>query len=166
MPGVVVPPNWLSPSHGVTPSLSSRWSGKSPLSFENLRTGLKRGTCNAKGQAKPSPNVKAQMTNEIQNPNDKDFITPLAPLILRGGKTRRLLRPEKAGLAMTKGIIRGGLRTARGGRTIPGHSERASAMEKPTGDGLRHQTAIFWFSILRVSTAIARAKTTFPDVAS
>jgi len=100
MPGVVVPPNWLSPSHGVTPSLSSRWSGKSPLSFENLRTGLKRGTCNDKGQAKPSPNVKAQMTNEIQNPNDKDFITPLTPLILRlrsghalrGGQAGRLPR--------------------------------------------------------------------------
>ena len=51
-------------------------------------------------------------------------------------------------------------------RTIPGHSERVSAMEKPTGDDLRHQTAIFWFSILRVSTAIARAKMTFPDAAS
>jgi len=113
----VVPPNWLSPSHGVTPSLSSRWSGKSPLSFENLRTGLKRGTCNAKGQAKPSPNVKAQMTNEIQNPNDKDFITPLAPLILRGGKTRRLLRPEKAGLAMTMGGGRGRSCTTLKGRT-------------------------------------------------
>ena len=52
------------------------------------------------------------------------------------------------------------------GRTSHGHSERASAMEKPTGDGLRHRTATFWFSILRVSTAIARAKTTFPDAAS
>ena len=105
-----------------------------------------------------------------------------------GSRDRRLLQPEKAGLAMTmgvegeeyeaeeiatgfalamtRGIIRGGLRTARGGRTIPGHSERASTMEKPTGDELRHRTAIFWLSILRVSRAIARAKTTFPDAAS
>ena len=53
-----------------------------------------------------------------------------------------------------------------GGRTILGHSGKASTMGKPTGDDLRHRIAIFWFSILRVSTAIARTKMTFPDAAS
>jgi hypothetical protein len=75
-----------------------------------------------------------------------------------GNQALRLPHPSTEGLAMT---IR-----SMGGRTIPGHSERASAMEKPTGDDLRHQTAIFWSSILRVSTAIARAEMTFPDAAS
>jgi len=56
--------------------------------------------------------------------------------------------------------------TTLGGRTTPGHSERVSAMEKPTGDDLRHRPAIFGFSILEESMAVARAKMTFPDGAS
>jgi hypothetical protein len=53
-----------------------------------------------------------------------------------------------------------------GGRTILGHSGKASTMGKPTGDDLRYRTAIFGFSILEESMAVARAKMTFPDGAS
>ena len=56
--------------------------------------------------------------------------------------------------------------TRLGGRTIAGHSGRVSTMGKPRGDELRHRTAISWSSILRVSTAIARAEMIFPGGAS
>ena len=51
-------------------------------------------------------------------------------------------------------------------RTILGHSEIVSTMEKHIADNLQHQMSILRISIPWVSTAIAIAKRTFPGEAS
>ena len=127
-----------------------------PSPLQQVERGLRRGGRDCR--ASPFAVLRASAHRNDDGGRGRgdcplQLITPLACLRLGFGGQAPL-------------ILRGGLRTARGGRTTPGHSERASATEKPTGDELRHRTAIFWFSIPRVSTAIARARTTFPDAAS
>jgi hypothetical protein len=129
------------------PSTSLRTCLKRGKSWE-IATPRQVGTRNDKG---------GQGRGDCRAPACQALVGRSLAMTIRS-REKRLPRPSTEGLAMT---IR-----SRGGRTSPGHSERVSTMGKPTGDDLRHRTATFWFSILRVSTAIARARMTFPGAAS